>query len=589
MKKKYLYIYLIVLIIATFSTGFVALKIGDDYFTEKLFDQMARQNKLINVLYQDEHSGELPIDPQAFAKAQGENIDARITIIDEEGVVLADSEFDPAEMENHLFRPEVQQALKNGVGMASRWSDTLKVDFYYVASLIETDGETQIIRHAIPLKDFRDMNERVLLYTGFAIVISAIAVSLIAFVLFQQYRKTVVALTESAEQISAGNYGRTLLIESDDEMKSLVQAFNQMSMELKNKVAELKGQNIKLEATLNSMVNGLLAVDPEGQVLFSNKHLNEMLDTEVKEGDGVYQTIRSSSLNHMIQKVIETKGPTQSEVENEFRQDQVLRFFANPIYLEQETELYGILFLVQDITSIRKLERMRSDFIANVSHELKTPITSIRGFIETIRAGSIQDPKQLDRFLHIIDQESERLYSLVQDILSLSEIETMDQDFAKQNFPLRPLCEEVIHLLKSVAQEKGIELAMDWQGDCIEYFGNRDRIKQVLINLLDNGIKYTDQGRVDLRVKTNEKWIRIEVEDTGIGFDEEHHVRIFERFYRVDKGRSRKRGGTGLGLSIVKNIVLRENGNVSVRSKEGQGACFIIDLPITKNSKCKEC
>jgi len=580
MKKKYLYIYLIVLIIATFSTGFVALKIGDDYFTEKLYDQMQRQNKLINVLYQNKRSQEMSIDPQSFAVEQGQNINARITIIDEEGIVLADSQFNPSEMENHLFRPEVQQAIKNGFGKANRWSDTLKVDFYYVASLIEVDGERQIIRHAIPLNDFRDMNERVLLYTGFAILISAIAVSLIAFILFQQYRKTVVALTESAQQISAGNYGRTLLIESDDEMKSLVQAFNQMSRELKEKVTELKGQNIKLEATLNSMVNGLLAVDPEGRVLFSNRHLDEMLDLEVNEGDGVYQTIRSSSLNHMIQKVIESKEPTQLEVEDEFREKQVLRFFAHPIYLEQETELYGILFLVQDISSIRKLEQMRSDFIANVSHELKTPITSIRGFIETIRSGSIQDPNQLDRFLHIIDQESERLYSLVQDILSLSEIETMEQDFAKQKFPLKPLCDEVIHLLQPVTEEKGIELIMDWQGDAIEYFGNRDRIKQVLINLLDNGIKYTDQGKVTLRVWTHEKMIHIEVEDTGIGFSDEHYARIFERFYRVDKGRSRKRGGTGLGLSIVKNIVLRENGNVSVRSKEGQGSCFMIELPV---------
>lgn len=580
MKKKYLYIYLIVLIIATFSTGFVALKIGDDYFTEKLYDQMQRQNKLINVLYQNERSQELPIDPQSFAMEQGQNINARITIINEEGIVLADSQFNPAEMENHLFRPEVQQAIKNGFGKANRWSDTVKVDFYYVASLIEVDGERQIIRHAIPLNDFRDMNERVLLYTGFAILISAIAVSLIAFILFQQYRKTVVALTESAQQISAGNYGRTLLIESDDEMKSLVLAFNQMSRELKEKVTELKGQNIKLEATLNSMVNGLLAVDPEGQVLFSNRHLDEMLDAGVNEGDGIYQTIRSSSLNHMIQKVIESKEPTQLEVEDEFREKQVLRFFANPIYLEQDTELYGILFLVQDISSIRKLEQMRSDFIANVSHELKTPITSIRGFIETIRSGSIQDPNQLDRFLHIIDQESERLYSLVQDILSLSEIETMEQDFAKQKFTLKPLCDEVIHLLQPVTEEKGIELIMDWQGDAIEYFGNRDRIKQVLINLLDNGIKYTDQGKVTLRVWTDEKMIHIEVEDTGIGFSDEHYARIFERFYRVDKGRSRKRGGTGLGLSIVKNIVLRENGNVSVRSKEGQGSCFMIELPV---------
>lgn len=582
MKKKYLYIYLIVLVVATFSTGFAALKIGDEYFTEKLLEQMIRQNKLISELYQSETSGGGSVNPQSFAVEQGNLIGARITIIDEAGVVLADSQSSPKEMENHLFRPEVQLAFQTGIGTANRWSDTLGVDFYYVASVFEENGERHVIRHAIPLADFRDMNQRVLLYTIFAMLISAIAVSLVAFILFRQYRKTVEALTESAEQISAGNYGRTIMIESDDEMKSLVQAFNRMSIELQEKVTELKGQNLKLEGTLNSMVNGMLAIDPEGTVLFSNEHLHEILDLPARAGDSVYQTLRSSALNHMIQQVLETKEPIQIELENEFRQGQALRLFANPIYLDQETSLYGILFVVQDITSIRKLERMRSDFVANVSHELKTPITSIRGFIETIRSGSFDDPAMVDRFLHIIDQESERLYLLVQDILSLSEIETMEQDAAAQNFSLRQLCEEVVHLLKPTSLDKGIELEFDWQGEGIDYYGNRDRIKQVLINLLDNGIKYTDQGKVTLKVSPQLGKVMIEVEDTGVGFAQEHQERIFERFYRVDKGRSRKRGGTGLGLSIVKNIVLREGGQVSVRSKEGKGACFTVELPRTE-------
>ncbi len=583
MKKKYLYIYLIVLILATFSTGFFALKIGDDYFREELFDQMIRQNTVISELYLTQREGESPIGAQNFAKTQGEMLNARITIIDSEGVVLADSESDPMDMENHLFRPEVQQALRAEIGKANRYSETLEVDFYYVALPFEEQGESKIMRLAIPLQEFRSMNERVLLNTGFAILISAIAVTLLAFVVFRQYQKTVRALTESAEEISAGNYGRTILIDSDNEMRDLVNAFNQMSTELQATVTELHGQNAKLEATLHAMVNGLLAVDPDGVVLFRNQSLKRMLNRNVEAGDLVYQTLRSNTVNRLIKQVVETGKSIQREEEGEFQQGQVLRLFANPIYLGEDDGLYGVLFVVQDITSIRKLEQMRSDFIANVSHELKTPITSIRGFIETIRAGSIQDPEKLDRFLHIIDQESERLYELVQDILSLSEIETTAQDTARQTFSLQSLCEEVIHLLQPASVEKGVALEFQWIGRPVSYYGNRDRIKQVLINLLDNGLKYTDEGKVSLVATAEAQKVVIQVADTGIGFGEEHRERIFERFYRVDKGRTRKRGGTGLGLSIVKNIVLRCGGSVSVSSKEGEGSCFTVELPIEEN------
>ncbi len=583
MKKKYLYIYLIVLILAIFSTGFFALKMGDDYFTEELFNQMIRQNTVINELYLTQRTGESPVPAQTFVKKQGEILDARITIIDSEGTVIADSESDPIDMENHLYRPEVQQALQSEVGTASRYSETLEVDFYYVALPFEEQGESKIMRLAIPLQEFRSMNERVWMNTGFSILISAIAVTLLAFVVFQQYQKTVRALTESAEEISAGNYGRTILVESDNEMRDLVEAFNQMSTELQATVAELHGQNAKLEATLHAMVNGLLAVDPDGVVLFRNQSLQRMLNRDVEEKDSVYQIIRSNTVNRLIKHVLETGESIQMEQEGEFHQGQVLRFFANPIYLGEEDRLYGVLFVVQDITSIRKLEQMRSDFVANVSHELKTPITSIRGFIETIRSGSIQDQKKLDRFLQIIDQESERLYELVQDILSLSEIETMVQDTAQQRFSLQALCKEVVHLLEPVSEEKGISLEFQWVGEPVAYFGNRDRIKQVLINLLDNGIKYTDEGKVSLMVTAETQKVVIQVKDTGIGFSEEHQERIFERFYRVDKGRSRKRGGTGLGLSIVKNIVLRYGGGVSVSSKEGEGSCFTVELPIEES------
>jgi two-component system phosphate regulon sensor histidine kinase PhoR len=580
MKKKYLYIYLTVLIISLFSTGFFSLKIGDDYFREELFNQMIRQNTVINELYVTQRAGDSPVDAQEFVETQGQILDLRITIIDSAGVVIADSQYDPIEMGNHLFRPEVQQALRSEIGKASRYSETLEVDFYYVAIPFEEQGESKIMRLAIPLKEFRSMNERVWRNTGFVILLSAVVVTLLALVVFRQYQKTIHALTESAEEILAGNYGRTILIESDDEMRDLIKAFNQMSTELQATVEELHGQNAKLEASLNAMVNGLLAVDPEGLVLFQNQSLNQMLNQDLEVEDSVYQVLRSNTMNRMILQVVESGESIQMEQEGEFRQGQVLRFFANPIYLDEEEGLYGVLFVVQDITSIRKLEQMRSDFIANVSHELKTPITSIRGFIETIRTGAIQDPEKVDRFLHIIDQESERLYILVQDILSLSEIETMAQDTARQSFSLNDLCEEAIHLLQPASQEKGIILDYQWKGEPLAYFGNRDRIKQVLINLLDNAITYTDDGKVALLVRAEAKKVVIQVEDTGIGFGEEHQARIFERFYRVDKGRSRKRGGTGLGLSIVKNIVLLYGGRVSVDSKEGEGSCFTVELPI---------
>jgi two-component system phosphate regulon sensor histidine kinase PhoR len=290
-------------------------------------------------------------------------------------------------------------------------------------------------------------------------------------------------------------------------------------------------------------------------------------------GTRIIELIRNNQINHLLGETIEKNAPLTNEIIIGSPEDKVLRIYTSPVKSQDSKGINsgGIVF-IQDITNIKKLEQIRTEFVSNVTHELKTPLTSIRGFIETLRSGALNDKEVADRFLEIIDIEAERLYMLINDILQLSEIETKQKDSNIDSYSLKSIVEETISILQGVADKKSVELKYDI-GDSITIVANRDRIKQLLINLIDNSIKY------NIRALKSEGKIIITVKDTGIGMAKEHLPRIFERFYRVDKGRSRNMGGTGLGLSIVKHIVNLYSGDIKVNSELGVGTEFIVRFP----------
>jgi two-component system phosphate regulon sensor histidine kinase PhoR len=412
-----------------------------------------------------------------------------------------------------------------------------------------------------------------------AIVISSLLASAMAILMVRKITKPIYELTKAANSIAEGDYGRKIYTQSKDQIGDLTASFNTMSLNLDASMKEVKKRNIELESILNSMINGIIAIDQDKNILMINNISFEILglpEDFVTENESMYKIIRNDEVAEMIEKSI-SHGESQVRELKYLSLDKVLRIYVNPI-MTSTSDIIGSIVVIQDVTQIRKLEKMRSDFVSNVSHELKTPLTSIKGFVDTLKGGALENKETALRFLEIIDIESDRLYRLINDILLLSEIETMEREPDKTEVHINEIVDEVVEMLALKASDKNLMLKKRIEGD-FYINANADRIKQMFINLVDNAIKYTEVGEVEVSLEAEGSWIKTTVSDTGIGFDEKYKERLFERFYRVDKGRSRSYGGTGLGLSIVKHIVLLYKGKISVDSTPGKGTRFEILLP----------
>jgi len=374
-----------------------------------------------------------------------------------------------------------------------------------------------------------------------------------------------------------------------------------MASQLEKTVYDLKDKNLKMDTILNNMTDGIIAVDKNNSVVLVNSvacRLFGIPDANENEiiGMNILEIIRNIHINRMLKETLKGKTVLSDEINVSFSGGRIYRITTVPVQTSLKDSSFlkenpfsdnsflafnqGAVISVQDITNIKKLEQIRSEFVSNVTHELKTPLTSIRGFIETLRNGAINDKEVADKFLEIIDIESERLYALINDILQLSEIESGKNETSTEAVDVAGVIEECAAMLKSEADKKNVSIHINSRGNNLFINASRNRIKQMLINLIDNGIKYNvSGGGILISVYKNAGWLIMKVKDTGIGIPEEHLPRIFERFYRVDKGRSRSMGGTGLGLSIVKHIVNLYNGDIKVQSRPGAGTEFIIRFP----------
>ncbi|AEF17110.1 MULTISPECIES: two-component system histidine kinase PnpS [Thermoanaerobacterium] len=388
-------------------------------------------------------------------------------------------------------------------------------------------------------------------------------------------------ITDVAKEITKGNYEHRIEIKSIDEIGQLSFAINTMSDKLQETIDELYDRNAKLEAILKSLVNGVVAFDENERILLINDSARTMLGIKdnYAVGKHILDVVRNSKFHDVLEKIIKDKGYNIDNFEiDTFNKH--LKIYSSPIVHQVTHKKLGFVVIINDITEIRKLEKIRSDFVANVSHELRTPLTSIRGFIETLREGAIDNIERRDRFLEIIEFEAERLTRLINDILTLSEIENLKEGFVKEDIVIDEEINEIFYIMEKTAEDKNIKLIKDLNCKDVVIKISKDRLRQMIINLVDNGIKYTPEGGyVKVTTTDMENNIVIEVEDSGIGISKENIPRLFERFYRVDKGRSRKLGGTGLGLAIVKHIVESMKGSITVESEVGKGTKFAIVLP----------
>jgi len=517
---------------------------------------------IINLLKSDEIKNK-----KQFFKDNVKSQDVRQTFIDKNGNVLSDSIADSETMDNHNNRPEVVEARKNGIGYSIRFSKSTNKDTLYFATSF---GDGYIVRSAIPMKIINGFE---LIYIKYYILVM-VAVLLITSLFSSKLAYTIVKPIKDLEfitsRIAQGEMGKRVTVYSKDELGELSNTFNYMADKLESSFKDSVEKQMKLEAVLKSMDSGVIAVDSNYKVMIINPYAKNIfgINRDII-GEKLVNNIRDFEFEDILKNKEDNK-----ELTIFWPKKKDLRIRTADI-INGDKQI-GIVAVIHDITDIKRLENMRSQFVTNVSHELKTPLTSIKGFAETLKY--VEDTETKDKFLDIINDEADRLTRLINDILTLSQIENA-KDVKKDVIYINDIVNNVILLVKNSADKKRIRILVEGEKLPIIY-GDGDKFKQMLINLVDNAIKYSgDNTEIVISTELKNENCIISVKDNGVGISKEHIDRLFERFYRVDKARSREQGGTGLGLAIVKHIVLSLNGTIQVESSIGNGSKFIVKIP----------
>ncbi len=573
MQKKLFLSYLLIICLLICLAGFYSIKISHAYYIEEYKKDILKEGNLIFENLKNIDSDE---DLEKFIKKAADDLELHISIIDKEGNLIIDSKDYYFNQKNMI---EVQKAFSGQKTVVTRKKDDYDEDYIYVAIPIVLNSETVVLRFSTPLSKLNGPKTDMTIN----IIISGVIASLLAYYLSKKIAEPLDTLTNAVAEVSQGKYNKKIPVATNDQIGYLTETFNIMCVKLNTTINALETENKRMEAIVNSMINGVVAIDKKNKILMINSQCYELfhIKNSYCKGLDFYDIFKNQEIQTLLKTSISEKRSIVEIVilKSKFNGDKILRVYINPIFSARSSESsLGTLLVFQDVTQIKKLEKMRSDFVSNVTHELKTPLTSIMGFTDTLRSGAIVNKDMEKHFLEIIDIETHRLYRLIQDILSLSEIETRKKDIHMQYESVEEILVYVEGLLRPQAEEKGLQLLIEYE-TMPPYFCNKDRISQMFINLIENAIKYTEKGNVTVRCKYQGEFFILQVIDTGIGIPEESIDRIFERFYRVDKSRSRKAGGTGLGLSIVKHIMMLYNGKVKVESTEGEGTIFTITMP----------
>ena len=529
-----------------------------------------------------------PQQIQSMVRELSRHALARVTVIGPDGTVLADSDTPDdavSRLENHGTRPEVIQALSAGYGTDIRLSATVGQRMYYLALPMTAANQIRgVVRLAIPLTILeartRDLQRAVGIAFGLAFAVS-VALSVL---LARGVTRPLSAMAAVARQLAGGSLGQRIRTTSRDEVGVLGSTLNQMADQLESKIREVSEDRTQLLAMLASMIEGVMVLDCRGKVLQVNPALEQMLMVQGAEARGRahWEVIRHHELNELVTRVLQTRENCGGEM-TATASGRTLRVEASVAGGQRENEACAVL-VFHDITAVRRLEKVRKDFVANVSHELRTPLTSIKGYVEALLDGAKDDPEQTLRFLEIILKQTDRLNLILDDLLQLSQIESGQVLFKRDPISLSEVVDRTVALIKPLADKKGHTVTVAMPADLPPVLGDPERLAQVLTNLLDNAVKYTPaNGSIHvtghLAGDLPQRMVELRVTDTGLGIPEADRPRVFERFYRVDKARSRELGGTGLGLAIVKHIVEGHGGRVWVEGNQPIGSRFVVWLP----------
>jgi two-component system phosphate regulon sensor histidine kinase PhoR len=517
----------------------------------------------------------------------GSEIGTRITLLDRDGRVLADTDQDPGRMDNHLLRPEIQVAKEKGIGGSNRLSTTLGKPMQYVALRADgAPGGVGFVRVAVPADEVEEQLGELTRGMWLIALFTAAASTALAFWLARRITRPLLELMRGTKRIAAGEFGQKVYLRARDEIGALTRTFNDMSEQLARQFAELEEDRQQLRTILSSMVEGVVALDADQGILFVNERAALLLGIQpaLAPGRKLWELVRQRALQQVVERALQGADDCRGEVNWDGVPGRSFTIHAARL---PGSSTRGAVLVLHDTTELRRLERIRQEFVANVSHELKTPLSVIKACAETLLDGAAEDPVHRSRFLEQIEDQSNRLQALIMDLLSLARIESAAQVFEFQTVHLEPLVLECLDRNQARAKAKmqrleavapnGRELT---NGKDLAAWADEDAVGQILDNLVDNALKYTPEGgRVAVSWRDAGEQVCLEVQDTGIGIPEQDLPRIFERFYRVDKARSRELGGTGLGLSIVKHLSQAMQGSVRASSRLGKGTTFQILLP----------
>lgn len=516
-----------------------------------------------------------------------EEITLRYTIIARDGTVIADSESDIESMDNHLNRPEIDAVLvKNQeLGESVRLSDTRDMSMMYVAIPVEADGELiGAVRTSVSTQSI-DNAISAIWTTLSAILFIILLVSVIsAALLSYNITKPINRVINVTKRLQNKDYSARINADYSGEIGNLNTSVNALAASLQAHVNEIEESEKQLNSILSNLVSGVVLIDDKGKVDLTNHATERFLSKHTSKIDGKEYTYVFGPLgiDHLIETVIEDNVKRHDEAHIYFPEERILDVHIAPYY-SQGWQQRGAIIVLHDITDIRRLEKMRSEFVANVSHELKTPITSVKGFAETLLSGDVPDEATAKQFMQIIYDESERLNRLITDLLELSKIEKQAMPLNITEVNLNEIIGNSTQTISKFARDKNITLHLPSDENPIYVEADEDRLGQIVLNLVANAVNYTsDNGDIYIDAEERSSKVVLTVRDTGMGIPEEALDRLFERFYRVDKARSRHSGGTGLGLAIVKHLVESHEGKIYVKSVEGVGSTFTVELPKTQ-------
>jgi two-component system phosphate regulon sensor histidine kinase PhoR len=514
-------------------------------------------------------------------EALREETDTRITLIAANGSVLVESDRDPADLDDHGKRPEVEAARNNRFGTATRYSTSVQKNMMYVALKTTYPHDIAFVRVALPLTEVQAQAAGLRNLVWASAAGAAFLALLITWLLTRRLILPLQELTAGARQIAGSEFGAKVYLDRKDELGQLADAFNHMSLQLAAQFTQLDEDRQQLRAVLGSMVEGVIAIDAEQNILFANERAGQMLEftTKTAAGRRLWEVVRQHAVQEVVQATMRSASDDPCKLEFTDPADKSL--LVHVAQLPGETTR-GAVLVFHDTTELRRLERLRQDFVANVSHELKTPLSVITACVETLLAGGVDDVENRGRFLERIQEQAHRLHALILDLLSLARIESGEQLWTFLSLGVAEVADVCVerHQARAGGKKQTLTLEPPAVAKDVQVYADEEALSEILDNLVDNALKYTPEGgTIHLRWSSDDTHVIIEVEDTGIGIPASDLPRIFERFYRVDKARSRELGGTGLGLSIVKHLVQAMHGTIRASSVLGKGSTFTIRLP----------